>query len=72
MKFYLLLSRPTIFRQDLGQVPSTDPHALDRLWDYPSVSLFAVHEMIRLMARVQPLLARISSPTLIIYSMLTD
>ena len=49
---------------------STDPNALDRLWDYPSVSLFAVHEMARLRAHVQPLLPRITLPTLIIYSTL--
>ena len=49
---------------------STNPHALDRLWDYSSVSLFAVHELARLRARVQPLLPRITIPTLIIYSTL--
>ena len=49
---------------------STDPHALDRLWDYSSVSLFAVHELARLRAGVQPLLPRITIPTLIIYSTL--
>ena len=49
---------------------STDPNALDRLWDYPSVSLFAVHEMARLRSHVQPLLPRITLPTLIIYSTL--
>ena len=49
---------------------STDPHALDRLWDYPKVSLFALHELARLRARVQPLLPRITRPTLIIYSTL--
>jgi|SRR5215207_1161283 len=49
---------------------STDPHALDRLWDYSSVSLFAVHELARLRAKVQPSLARINVPTLIIYSTL--
>jgi len=32
--------------------------------------MFALHEMMRLRARVQPLLARINSPTLIIYSTL--
>ena len=48
----------------------TDPHALDQLWDYRSVSLFAVHEMVRLRARVQSLLPRITTPTLIIYSTL--
>lgn len=48
----------------------TDPNARARLWDYPKVSLFAVHEVARLRARVQPLLARITRPTLIIYSTL--
>ena len=48
----------------------TDPHALDRLWDYPAISLFALHEMMRLRARVQTLLPHITSPTLIIYSTL--
>ena len=58
--------------RELRKAPdfSTDPHALDRLWHYRSVSLFALHEMIRLRAKVQPLLPRISSPTLIIYSTL--
>ena len=48
----------------------TDPHALDRLWHYRSISLFAVHEMARLRTRVQRLLPRITLPTLIIYSKL--
>ena len=48
----------------------TDPHALDRLWHYPSVSLFGVHEMARLRARVQRLLPGILSPVLIVYSTL--
>ena len=49
---------------------ATDPHALDRLWHYPSVSLFGVHEIARLRARVQRLLPRILSPVLIVYSTL--
>ncbi|HVF24480.1 MAG TPA: alpha/beta fold hydrolase [Anaerolineales bacterium] len=58
--------------RELRKAPdfSTDPHALDRLWDYRSVPLFAVDEIIRLRARVQPLLPRITRPTLIIYSTL--
>ncbi len=49
---------------------ATDPHALDRLWHYPSVSLFAIHEIARLRAQVQPLLPSILSPVLIVYSTL--
>src|SRR5262245_39274066 len=48
----------------------TDPDALSSLHAYPSVSLFAIHEMARLRAHVQPLLARVTSPTLIVYSTL--
>ena len=60
------------FIREIRKAPdfSTDPDALKRLWDYPSISLFALHEMIRLRGKVQPLLARIKSPTLIIYSTL--
>ena len=48
----------------------TNPNAQARLWDYPAFSLFALHEMIRLRARVQSLLPRITLPTLIIHSTL--
>lgn len=60
------------FIREIRKAPdfSTDPDALKRLWDYPSVSLSALHEMIRLRGKVQPLLTRINSPTLIIYSTL--
>lgn len=60
------------FIREIRKAPdfSTDPDALKRLWDYRSISLFALHEMIRLRARVQPLLPRINTPTLIIYSTL--
>jgi len=48
----------------------TNPHALDQLWDYDSVSLRAVHEMMRLRKHVQRSLPRITTPALIIYSTL--
>ena len=47
-----------------------DAHALDRLWHYPAISLFAVHEIMRLRTRVQRSLPRITSPALIIHSTL--
>jgi carboxylesterase len=49
---------------------ATDPHALDQLWDYDSISLFAVHELLRLRKQVQRSLPRITTPALIIYSTL--
>ena len=60
------------FMREIRKAPdfSTDPDALKRLWDYRSISLFALHEMIRLRGKVQPLLERIHAPTLIIYSTL--
>ena len=48
----------------------TNPDALDQLWDYPKVSLFAVHEMARLRVWVQALLPRVTCPSLLIYSTL--
>jgi carboxylesterase len=60
------------FVREIRKTPdfSTDPDALKRLWDYPSISLFALHEMICLRGKVQPLLEHINTPTLIIYSTL--
>lgn len=68
----LLVPLLKYFIREIPKSPDfvTDPHALDRLWHYPSISLFALHEMIRLRARVQSLLPRITLPTLIIYSTL--
>jgi carboxylesterase len=64
-----------VLKHFIHQIPKrpefvTDPDALDKLWDYPSVSLPAVHEMARLRAYVQGLLPHITTPTLIIYSTL--
>ncbi len=60
------------FIREIRKAPDfvTDPYALDRLWHYPAISLFGLHEMMRLRSRVQSLLPRIASPTLIIYSTL--
>jgi len=48
----------------------SDPSAAARIWSYPTTSYPALNEMARLTRTVRPLLPKITSPVLIIYSKL--